>query len=208
MPVFSDFSRYLGAVKTVLRRRKDNAVYTWVQTLTEIAAGNGEALSEFVDTGYPVQTASAWVLDQHWGPLYGLQRNGLSDADFRLYCLDKRKLNRATGNTDGLLTILRGLLPGASSIVWTPYYPKSWEVQINGVPLATAGLVLEFLRKRPSPEGGGYSVCGDNGVGIAFDAVVMSFSSIHGAATVTGSFSSIHGASGSAEAGWAHAVPV
>ena len=208
MPIFTDYRRYLDGLKTLLRRRADNVVRLWVQTLTEGATANGEAYQEFVDTSYPLQTASGWVLDQHWGPLYNLDRNGLTDAEFRLYGLAKRQLNIASGNVDDLLSILRGLLPGAAPIVWTPYYPKTWEVVISGVPLATAGLVLEFLRKRPSPEGGGYSVCGDNGVGIAFDAIVMSFSSVHGAATVTGSFSSTHGASGSAEAGWAHAVPI
>ena len=208
MPIFTDYRRYLDGVKTLLRRRADNIVRLWVQTLTEGATANGEAYQEFVDTSYPLQTASGWVLDQHWGPLYNLDRNGLTDAEFRLYGLAKRQLNIASGNVDDLLSILRGLLPGAAPIIWTPYYPKTWEVVISGVPLATAGLVLEFLRKRPSPEGGGYSVCGDNGVGIAFDAAVMSFSSTHGAATVTGSFSSVHGASGSAEAGWAHAVPI
>ena len=208
MPIFTDYHRYLDGIKTLLRRRADNVVRLWVQTLTEGATANGEAYQEFVDTSYPLQTASGWVLDRHWGPLYNLDRNGLTDAEFRLYGLAKRQLNIASGNVDDLLSILRGLLPGAAPIIWTPYYPKSWEVVISGVPLATAGLVLEFLRKRPSPEGGGYSVCGDNGVGIAFDAIVMSFSSVHGAVPITGSWSSVHGASGSAEAGWAHVVPI
>lgn len=209
MPVFSDFTgRYLPLVKTLLRRKATNMVNLWTTILTEGAEAAGEASSEFVDTGYPAQTASAWVLDQHWGPIMGLQRNGLSDAQYRLYVLAKRRLNVATGNVDGLLVLLRELLPGATGLVWTPYYPKSWEVVISGVPLVDAGAVLEFLRKRPSPQGGGYSVAGDNGVGIAFDAIVMSFSSTHGAVAVTGSFSSTHGASGSAEAGWAHVVPI
>ena len=209
MPVFSDFTgRYLPLVKTLLRQRSINMVNLWTRILTEGTQAEAEAISEFVDTGYPAQTASAWVLDQHWGPMMAIQRNGLSDAQYRLYVLAKRRLNVAIGNVDGLLILLRELLPGATTIEWTAYYPKSWEVVISGVPLADAGVVLEFLRKRPSPQGGGYSVAGDNGVGIAFDAVVMSFSSIHGATTVTGSFSSIHGASGSAEAGWAHAVPI
>lgn len=208
MPIFSDFNRYFEAVPTVLRRKADNVIRMWIKVLTEGATASAQALSEFVDTSYPLQTASAWVLDQHWGPLYGIQRNGLTDAVLRQFLLSKRRLNRSTGNVDGLLVMLRELLPGASSITWTPYYPKEWEVVVAGVPLADSGLVFEFIRKRPSPQGGGYSVAGDLGVGIAFDPVVMSFSSIHGAATVTGSWSSIHGASGSAEAGWAHAVPI
>ncbi len=208
MPIFSDFSRYFEAVPTILRRKADNVIRMWVKVLTEGATASAEALSEFVDTSYPLQTATSWVLDEHWGPLYGIQRNGLSDADLRMFLLAKRRLNRSTGNVDGLLVMLRELLPGASSITWTPYYPKEWEVQVSGVPVADSGLVFEFIRKRPSPEGGGYSVAGDLGIGIAFDPVVMSFSSVLGAGTVTGSWPSIYGASGSAEAGWAHAVPI
>lgn len=208
MPVFEGYSRYLDAVKTLLRRSETNKVRTWVQWLTEGATAAGQALSEFVDTSYPAQTASGWILDDHWGPLMNLQRNGLSDADFRLYVLAKRRLNRATGNVNGLLVMLRELLPGASAIEWTAFYPKEWTVQISGVPLATAGLVLEFIRKKASPLGGGYSVAGDNGIGIAFDPIVMSFSSTAGAVVITGSWSSVYGASGSAEAGWAHAVPI
>jgi hypothetical protein len=208
MPIFSDFARYFEAVPTVLRRKADNVIRMWVQVLTEGATASAQALSEYVDTSYPLQTASTWILDQHWGPFYNLQRNGMNDPDFRLYNLAQRRLNRSTGNVDGLLIMLRELLPLATSIAWVPYYPKEWEVTVAGVPLTQSGLVFEFLRKKPSPQGGGYSVAGDNGIGIAFDAVVMSFSSVHGATTVTGSWSSTHGASGSAEAGWAHAVPI
>ena len=208
MPIFTDYQRYLDGVKTLLRRSTVNTIRFWVQVLTETATAGGESLGDFMDTGYPAQTASGWVLDEHWGPLMNLQRNGLGDTAFRQYILAKRRLNVATGNVDGLLVILRELLPTASAITWTPFYPKQWTVEIAGVPLADAGAALEFLRKKESPSGGGYSVCGDLGVGIAFDAVVMSFDSVHGATTVTGSFSSIHGASGSAEAGWAHAVPI
>lgn len=208
MPVFSNFARYYERVPTVLRRKTDNVIRMMIKIWTEGATANGEALSEWVDTSYPLPTASGWVLDEHWGPFYNLQRNGLSDATFRLYCLAKRRLNSATGNVDQLLVILRELLPAATGIVWTPYYPKNWEVVVSGVPLVDAGAVFQFLRKNPSPTGGGYSVAGDRGLAIAFDAVVMSFSSVHGAATVTGSWSSVHGASGSAEAGWAHVVPI
>jgi hypothetical protein len=205
---FTDFSRYTAAVKTVLRQKANAAVPTWVRILTDVMTGQAEAISEFFDASYPVQTASAWVLDGHWGPSLNLLRNGLSDADFRLYCLVKRRLNRSWGNVDGILVILRELLPTATSITWALFSPKTWQVNVVGVPLADAAVVFEFLRKRPSPEGGGYSVGGDNAFAVAADPLVMTFSSIHGAVVVPASWSSIHGPSGSGEAGWAHAVPI
>lgn len=208
MPAFFDYARYTGAVKTALRQRAANSIPSWVKVLTEVATAQGQALSEFFDTSYPVQTASGWVLDQHWGPSLNLLRNGLTDVQFRLYCLVKRRLNRSWGNVDGVLVILRELLPAATSITWNLWSTKTWEVVVAGVPLADSALAFEFIRKRPSPEGGGYSVGGDNAFAIGFDALVMTFSSTHGVVAVPASFSSTHGPSGSGEAGWAHAVPI
>ena len=208
MPAFTDYARYLGAVKTALRQRAANAVPSWVKVLTDVATAQGQALSEFFDDSYPVQTASGWVLDQHWGPSLNLLRNGLTDVQFRLYCLVKRRLNRSWGNVDGVLVILRELLPAATSITWTLWSTKTWEVVVAGVPLADSALAFEFIRKRPSPEGGGYSVGGDNAFAVGFDAMVMTFSSTHGVVVVPASWSSTHGPSGSGEAGWAHAVPI
>lgn len=207
MPVFNDFGRVVTTLRTQYRRIQNGVMRTIVQVLADTETANSDALSQFTDTSYPAQTASGWILDAHWLPLMGLSRNGLSDAQARLFVLAKRRLNASTGNVDGLLVLLRELLPLATTIEWTAYYPKQWEVLIAGVPLSESGIVLEFLRKRPSPQGGGYSVAGDNGIGIAFDPVVMSFSSIHGPLVLTGSYSSIYGAS-PVTAGWAHQVPI
>jgi hypothetical protein len=168
----------------------------------------GEALVEESEVTWPLATASGFVLDNHWGPWHGLQRNGQTDADYRLYTQAKRMLMRSWGSADQCLEIFQFLLP-AATVTWTPFYPKNWIVTITGVSLAAAAPAVLFMTKMPSPVGGGFSVCGDNGIAVIADPVVFSYSSVHGAVPPSvGWYSSVYGASGSAEAGWAHVAAI
>ena len=167
----------------------------------------GEALEQQAEASWPLATASSWVLDQHWGPFHNLQRNGQSDADFRLYTQAKRMLMRSWGAADQALEIFQFLLP-AATVTWTPFYPKNWVINITGVPLADAAKAVLFMTKQPSPAGGGFSVCGDNGMAVIADPIVFSYSSVHGPVpTSVGWYSSTHGAV-AGDAGWAHVAAI
>jgi len=167
----------------------------------------GDALTEMMEVSRPLSTASGWVLDQHWGPWHNLQRNGQSDADYRRYTYAKRLLMRSWGAADQAIEIFKYLLP-AATVTWTPAYPKAWTITITGVSMADAAPAVLFMTKQPSPKGGGFSVCGDNGAAVIADADVFSYSSVHGPVpTSAGWYSSTHGAV-AGEAGWAHVAAI
>jgi hypothetical protein len=167
----------------------------------------GAALAEMAETDWPLATAAGWVLDDHWGPFHGLQRNGSSDADYRTFIRAKRMLNRSWGAADQALAIFKLLLPTAD-LAFLPWYPKAWEIIITGVDMATALPAVNFMTKRPSPLGGGFSVCGDNGFATIIDAECFNYSSVYGTLgveyDVTGFYGSVYGAGGGAQAGFAH----
>ena len=206
------FTRYVedlaNLVPVVLRRKADNVLNLLINLGYEALDAQGEALEEMADTSWPLTTASGWVLDEHWGPYHDLQRNGQTDADFRTYIRAKRLLNRSWGSADQALTIFALLLPTAD-LSFTPWYPKAWTIGITGVDMATAAPAVLFMTKKPSPQGGGFSVCGDNGQAVISDPVVFTYNSIYGVNPPSvGWYSSIYGASGGAEAGWAHVAGI
>ena len=221
MPIFRQFVERLGPlmVPSVLRRATpvviDDMGTTTSKNLYNLAIVLGyqaldalaEAVQETAEVARPLATAASWVLDQHWGPWHSLQRNGQSDADYRLYIRAKRLLMRSWGSADQALEIFQMLLPGAT-VTWTPAYPKAWTITITGVDMATAAPAVLFMTKLPSPLGGGFSVCGDNGQAVIADADVFSFSSVHGPVpTSAGWYSSVHGAV-AGSAGWAHVAAI
>lgn len=170
-----------------------------------------EAVEQMAETDYPLPTAAAWVLDEHWGPLHNVQRNGATDARFRVFVRAKRLLNASWGAADQVLDILTLLLPAAGTI-FTPYYPKAWVIQLTGVAMADAAEVLAFLSKKPSPLGGGFSVCGDNGFALVTDPECFNYSSVYGVIgvdyLVTGFFGSVYGPGGGVQAGYAHVAAI
>ncbi len=221
MPIFRSFvERLAPLVPSVWRREPPVAIDDMGTTTSrnilnlaivvgyQVLDAVGQALQEQMEVSWPLATASSWVLDQHWGPFHNLQRNGLSDDDYRLYNRAKRLLIRSWGAADQAIEIFQLLLPTAT-ITWTPAYPKAWTITITGVSMAEAAGPVLFMTKQPSPAGGGFSVCGDNGLAVIADAEVFSYSSIHG--PVPGSdgwYSSVHGKTGDVEAGWAHVANI
>jgi hypothetical protein len=194
-------------VPTVLRRFQKNIINLTHGQMLAAQDVIAEALEDFIDTRWPIPTASTWILDDHWGPYHGLQRNGTTDAGFRLYIRAKRLLNRSWGSADQALQIFRVLLPTAD-LSFSYFAPKAWVVNITNVDMADAQLAINFMRKNPSPQGGGFSVAGDNGLAVVVDGEAFNYSSIHGAVTVSGFFGSIHGVGGGVQAGYAHAVGI
>lgn len=192
---------------TVLRKKADNILRLALQVYYEAQDAVAEALAEYIDA-WPIDTAPGWVLDEHWLPYHNLQRNGSTDAEARTYIHAKRMLNKSWGSGEQALQLFRMLLPPAAVLTFSYFAPKAWVVNITGVTMAQSASAISFMTKKPSPEGGGFSVCGDNGVAVIVDAEVFSYSSVHGVIASDGFFSSIHGASGGIEAGWAHAAGV
>jgi hypothetical protein len=208
MAIFTDYLETMSNyVPVILRRQAANVINLLVNLGYEALDAQGEALTEMMDTSWPLTTASGWVLDEHWGPYHDLQRNGQSDTDYRLYIRAKRLLNRSWGAADQALAIFKLLLPTAD-LSFTPYYPKAWTIQITGVDMATAAPAVLFMTKKPSPQGGGFSVCGDNGFSIVVDPECFNYSSVYGTLgveyDVTGWFGSVYGAGGGVQAGYAH----
>ena len=195
----------LDLVPTILRRRQDNVIrlahWAGLQVL-DLAA---KALEEYIDS-WPIDTASTWVLDDHWLPYHNLQRNGQDNVTVRRYIHAKRLLNKSWGAADQILEILAILLPGtATSFAY--FAPKSWTVTIIGGDEAEVAGALRFLEKKPSPGGGGFSVAGDNGAAVVAFKTVFAYKSIHGvppvAVTEVGWYGSIHGVVATAS-GFAH----
>ncbi len=208
MTIFRNYVEDLWPlVPTVLRRFSKNIINLAVGQMNAAQDVIAEALQSYIETSWPIDTASTWVLDDHWGPYHNLQRNGTTDAEFRTYIHAKRYLNRSWGSADQALTIFGVLLP-AATLSFSYFAPKSWVVNITGGDIATATLATNFMRKNPSPQGGGFSVCGDNGTAIVVDPECFNYSSVHGAVTVTGFFGSVYGAGGGVQAGYAHAVGI
>lgn len=196
----------LPLVPTVLRRFPKNIINLAHRVSFEAMDAVAEALEEYTDS-WDIDNASAWVLDEHWGPYHNLKRNGLTDAEFRVVIHAKRLLNKSWGAADQALEIFGLLLPTAT-LTWTYAPPKAWIVNITGVDMATAAPALKFMRKNPSPEGGGFSVAGDNGVAIVQDPECLNFSSVYGAVTITGWYGSVYGVGGGAQTGWAHVAAI
>lgn len=197
----------LPRVPTVLRRFSKNIINLAIGQMYAAQDVIAAALEEYITTSYPIDTASTWVLDEHWLPYHDLQRNGTSNADARLYIHAKRLLNRSWGSANQALEIFGVLLPTAT-LTFSYFAPKAWVVNITGVDIAAATLATNFMRKNPSPQGGGFSVCGDNGTAIIVDPVCFNYSSVHGVVVVTGFFGSVYGAGGGAQAGYAHVVGI
>lgn len=207
MPIFRRYLETLAPwVPTVLRRSATNLINLAHLVQFEAMDAVAEALEEFSDE-WPIATAPGWLLDSHWLPYHNLQRNGLDDAEVRQFIHAKRLLNKSWGAGDQILDILAVLLPGAG-LVFSYFAPKAWTVDITGVTMAEAAQALAFVRKNPSPQGGGFSAAGDNGMAIVADKEVLTFSSTYGAVDIAGWFSSVYGPSGSDEAGWAHVAKV
>jgi hypothetical protein len=204
------FRKYLEdlwpKVPTLLRKKPDNIINLSVKVYCQAMDAVAEALEEYIDA-WPIDTAPTWVLDDHWLPYHGLQRNGLDDTTVRLYIHAKRLLNKSWGAGDQALEILAMLLPGGS-FTFSYFPPKAWVINIGGVDLATAAAAVKFMTKKPSPEGGGFSVCGDNGVAVSHDNRTLNYESIHGAVTVTGWYGSVYGPGGGDQTGHAHAVGI
>ena len=205
------FRRYVEdlwpKVPTVLRRFSKNIINLAVGQMYAAQDVIAEALQEYIETSWPIDTASPWILDDHWGPYHNIQRNGTTDAVFRRYIHAKRYLNRSWGSADQALTIFGVLLPTAA-LTFSYFAPKSWTVNITGVDMAAATLATNFMRKNPSPQGGGFSVAGDNGTAIIVDPLCMNYSSVHGVVTITGWFGSIHDPAVPGQAGYAHVVGI
>lgn len=224
MAIFASFFADLSPLVPVILRRRapvvvdvegettsSNVVNLAVVAGQMIMDAGGRALQEMMETDWPLATAAGWVLDQHWGPYHDMQRNGASDTGFRAFIRAKRLLNRSWGAADQALEIFAVLLPGAS-LAWTALYPKAWVINIAGVPMADSAQAVAFMTKKPSPLGGGFSVCGDNGLTIIADTECFNYSSVYGVMgvdyDVTGWFGSVYGAGGGAQAGYAHVAGI
>lgn len=211
MAIFRRFvDNLLPLVPTVLRRQATNIINLAHRVAFEAQDAIAQALQEYVDA-WDIDNAPGWLLDQHWLPYHNLQRNGLSDADCRVFIHAKRLLNKSWGSGDQALEIFQMLLPTAT-LTFSYAPPKSWVVNITGVDMADTLLALAFMEKKPSPIGGGFSVAGDNGVAVVVDKNAFNYSSVYGVIgvdyVVTGFFSSVYGPSGGLEAGWAHVAKI
>lgn len=210
MPIFRRYVEdLLPRVPTVLRKFPENIINLLVDVQLQGLDAVAEALEDYVDA-WPIDTAPAWLLDAHWLPYHNLQRNGMTDAQARRHIHAKRLLNKSWGAANQVLDIITTLLPTAAPH-FTYHPPKSWVVTILGVTMAQAQEALTFLEKKPSPQGGGFSVAGDNGTAIVQDDYVLSFTSVYGgppAIKITGWFTSVYGDPGSDVAGWAHVANI
>lgn len=207
MPIFRRYAEeLLPKIPTVLRKMANNVLRLPLVVEMEALDKIAEALQQYVDA-WPIDTAPGWLLDRHWLPYHNLQRNGMTDEQARQFIHAKRLLNKSWGAGDQVLQILKVFLP-ESSFAFSYFPPKAWTVQITGAQMVEAAQSLAFLRKGPSPAGGGFSVAGDNGMAIVQDKRVLSYKSVHGPVIVTGWYTSMHGVPPSDVAGHAHVAMI
>jgi hypothetical protein len=213
MAIFQKYvERLLPLVPTILRRKADNILNLTLGQYDAAMDALAAALVQYIEESWPLVTASGWLLDAHWGPYHNIQRNGDTDDQFRIFIRAKRLLNRSWGAADQALVIFRLLLPPAATLTFTPAYPKYWTIQIGDINMSEAAEAIAFMTKGPSPQGGGFSVCGDGGFAIIKDAKAFNYKSVYGVMgvdyQVTGWFTSFYGAPGSDVAGYAHAAGI
>ena len=208
MPIFRRYAEdLLPLVPTVLRKFPENIINLLVHVQMEALDAVAEALEDYSDA-WPSDSAPAWLLDEHWLPYHNLQRNGMTDAQARRHIHAKRLLNKSWGAAVQVLDIITTLLPAASPH-FTYYPPKAWVVTILGATMAEAQEALTFLEKKPSPQGGGFSVAGDNGTAVVQDDLVLSYASVYpGPVKITGWYTSVYGDPGSDVAGHAHVAAI
>lgn len=217
MAIFKNFQETIsGLIPTILRKFDLNILKLALEESSGAADAVAQSLDEFAKTGWPLPTAETWVLDEHWGPVTGILRNGVDDDLYRRLIRAKRLLNRSWGAADQALVIFRLLLPEAATLDFTPYYPKNWTINIANVDMVETATAINFMRKLPSPQGGGFSVCGDNGLGVIQDKKALNYGSVYGTEgvdyEVTGWYSSVYYPDPPPDlagtAGHAHVVPI
>lgn len=213
MAIFTQYvEKLLPLVPTIIRRKANNILNLTIGQYDAAMDALALALVEYIETSWPLVAASGWLLDSHWGPYHNIQRNGRTDAQFRTFIRAKRLLNRSWGAADQALEIFRLLLPPAATLTFAPSYPKYWTITILGVPIADTVEALAFMTKKPSPQGGGFSVCGDGGFAVVVDPNAFNYGSVYGVMgvdyQVTGWFTSIYGDPGSDVAGYAHVAVI
>ena len=114
MAIFRKYTEDLfPLVPTVLRKFTRNVMNLVLEVQFNAADAVAEALEEFSES-WPIDAAPGWLLDRHWLPYHNLQRNGMTDAEARLYIHAKRLLNISWGAGDQVLRIMQLLLPTAT----------------------------------------------------------------------------------------------
>lgn len=207
--------RLLQSIRTTYRRSTRQAMYALHALVADLAQTLADAWEEYVETYWPLDTAPGWILDLHWGQKYDVQRDGMSDADYRLFIRGAILLLASYGTRDQVLEILLLLLPPAASVEFTELFPKAWSVTITGVPLADQLPVINFLRRNPAVAGvrktpaRGFATAGEQGLAVAADPVVLTYDSISlGGVPIAAGFGSASIVVPTATAGWAHVAEI
>lgn len=216
MPFLRDLVGLIDqSLRSTYRKTATNAIRAYQTLQSQLAQAISDAYEEYLEEYYPLAVAPAWILNPHWGPKFDVPRNGLSDAEYRLYIQGQALLIESAGERDPILNIILLLLPGAS-VEFNEFFPKAWTVTITGLPLATILPVVNFLRRNPPVDGArktpakGYATAGEQGLILAVDPVVLTYDSVSlGGVPIAAGFGTANPVVvPTPTAGWAHVAEI
>lgn len=87
-----------------------------------------------------IQDASGENLDL-LGMLFGATRNGLSDPAFRSLIIFTRSINRASGATENLISIIRQIT-NANNVFYNPLYSANFQIFTDGINGANSEILV------------------------------------------------------------------
>lgn len=91
------------------------------------------------------------------GRKIGLRREGRSDSDFRIWIRAEIRANASSGTAPEIIDVLRLLVDDSNTILFTPFYPASFHIEILDA-LATSAQDLADIIERSKVAGVGASL--------------------------------------------------
>lgn len=126
-------------------RDKPN-IKAMVAALAEQVEGLEDALLDVYATRN-LETAQGTQLDV-LGRVVGLERQGLTDEEYRLHLRAKILLNRSSGTPGEIFDVFSLLMSDVGTLpVLSEQFPAAFVLQLDGYPLAYAVLFAQFLRQ-------------------------------------------------------------
>lgn len=93
-----------------------------------------------------VDSASGDALDK-LGRIVGQPRNGLWDADYRVWIRARQRVNRSSGTIPELLAVLRSIFPPEVTVSVSPEFPAGLRIRARGVELRNPDAVAALIKE-------------------------------------------------------------
>jgi len=118
---FKEATNFRELIGSYLRQAQEVEDSLWAVLLMTMANAEGDQL------------------DEVYGNLVGIERNGRTDADYRIALQAQISINRSSGTYDELLRLARLLVDSSSVLTLTEHYPAAIEIRAATVSHETTG---------------------------------------------------------------------